>query len=355
MLDMAVEATAPIPPEEAPGKPPEPGQGEPPRELLHLRYLRRIVRGQEVGRDAKARALRELPQLYRFASTLVARLEASGEHPRLLRETRKLLVEAHALLYRDLDLDRRPWLERAALFLFQECPRTIRAEWRLLVVSLALLYGLAALSYFAVSADLDLAPSLLDPAMVEQEIEQLEATAEGEPFRGNFTFGLAESPTTAGWIMLHNMGVGVLFFTCALVPPLYFYVLCTNALMLGTYTAVAGHWGQAGAISSLLWCHGTLELQAIVFAGTAGLILIRSMIRPGARTRRTALARESRRSLRLLIPVFPMLFFAGIIEGFVTPHASIEVRLVTAVATGTLLLAWILLGGRAPAPHPQAS
>ena len=98
-----------------------------------------------------------------------------------------------------------------------------------------------------------------------------------------------------------------------------------------------------------------LELQAIVFAGTAGLILIRSMLRPGARTRRTALARESRRSLRLLIPVFPMLFFAGIIEGFVTPHASIEVRLVTAVATGTLLLAWILLGGRAPAPHPQAS
>jgi len=352
---MAVEATSPAARGGAPGEPPEPEQGKPPEELLHLRYLRRILRRQEARGDTYAQSLRELPRLYRFASTLVARLEASGEHPRLRRESRKLLVEAHTLLYRDLDLDRRPWLERTARFLFQECPRTIRAEWRLLVVSLALLYGLAILSYFAVSADLDLAPSLLNPAMVEQEIEQLEATAEGEPFRGNFTFGLAESPTTAGWIMLNNMGVGVLFFTCALVPPLYFYVLATNALMLGTYTAVAGHWGQAGAISSLLWCHGTLEIQAIVFAGTAGLILIRSMIRPGARTRRTALARESRRSLRLLIPVFPMLFFAGIIEAFVTPHTSVEVRLFTAIATGTLLLAWILLGGREPTPHARAN
>lgn len=328
-----------------------------PPELEHLRRLRRIVRGggidprsstgpEAAGEDAVARSLVELPRLYRFASSLAARLELTGEHPRLLRETRSLVADAHALLYRERRISTRPWHERIAAFLFEECPRTIREEWRLLCLSFFLLYGLAALSYLLVRSDLDLAHSLLSPVMVEQEIAQLQDTAEGEPFRGNFTFGLAESPTTAGWIMLHNMGVGVLFFSLALLPPLYFYLLSTNALMLGTYTAVAGHWGQAGAISSLLWCHGVLEIQAIVLAGTAGLLLIRALIRPGPWTRRHALVLESARSLRLLIPVFPILFFAGIIEGFVTPHASYQVRMAFAVATGVLLLGWGLCGGR---------
>ncbi len=355
---MAVEAETGAVSEGPPANPTEqvPDQ-EVPEELLHLRRLRRIVRGNGVAAtaadpsasspgDIEAASLTELPRLYRFASTLLARLEASGEHPRLLRETRELLADAHALLYRDRRHAERSWPERAARFLFEECPRTIREEWRLLALSFCLLYGLAAISFFAVRADLDLAPSLLSPAVVEQEIEQLEATADGEPYRGNFTFGLSESPTTAGWIMLHNMGVGVLFFTCALIPPLYLYLLSTNALMLGTYTAVAGHWGQAGAISSLLWCHGTLEIQAILLAGTAGLLLTRAMVRPGPRTRRYALAKESARSLRVLVPVFPMLFFAGIIEAFVTPHTSFEVRMGCALVTGGLLLAWGLLGGR---------
>ena len=230
------------------------------------------------------------------------------------------------------------------LFL-EEAPRAIRAEWRLLSLSLALIYGLALLAYFAVSRDLDLAPSLLAPAMVEAEISQLEATANGEPFRGNFTFGWGESPAAAGMVTLNNIGVGILFFASALLPPLYLYVLSNNALMLGTYTAVAGHWGQAGAISSILWCHGVLEIQAIVLAGTAGLCLVRAWVRPRAYTRRHALQRESRRALLLLAPTVPILIFAGVIEGFVSPHAPIAVRVAVAVVTGVLLLVWALFGG----------
>ena len=59
-----------------------------------------------------------------------------------------------------------------------------------------------------------------------------------------------------------------------------------------------------------------------------------------------ALGRESRRAGTLLAPVFPLLFIAGLIEGFVSPHAPLEVRLGTAVLTGLLLLTWALAGGR---------
>lgn len=292
--------------------------------------------------------LLELPRLYRHACTRLARLEQEGENPALAHELRGRIATTHGLLMLDEPRASAPWPLRALEFLAQVAPRAIRAEWRLLACSFALLYGLALLAYLAVRRDLDLAYSLLAPAAVDQEIEQLAALGAGEAFRGNFSFGLGESPLTAGWIMLHNLGVGVVFFASALLPPLYLYLLATNALMLGTYTAVAGHWGQAGAISSILWTHGVLELQALVLVGTAGLVLVRAWVAPGAYSRGHALVRESRRALELFAPVFPLLVLAGLIEGFVSPHAPLVVRVGVAIASGLGLVAWIALGGRAP-------
>ena len=311
-----------------------------------LRRLRKLLSPARMRRAWTEDELLDLPRLYRFACSMVARLEANGQNPRLAAETRALITRAHGFLHADKSGGQIGLLRRAVTLYLSDVPRALRAEWRLVSLSLSLMYGLAAIAWFAVSADLDLAPSLLAPGMVEAEIEQLQATAEGEPFRGNFTFGWGESPSTAGMLMLHNIGIGILFFASALVPPLYLFLLSTNALMLGTYTAVAGHWGQAGAISSILWCHGVLEIQAIVLAGSAGLILVRAWVRPGARTRRHALQLESRRALLLLAPTFPLLFFAGLIEAFISPHAPFAIRVTVAVVTGVLLVAWVLLGGR---------
>lgn len=290
--------------------------------------------------------LLELPRLYRHACTELARLEEEGANPRSVRELRALVAAAHGLLLRDEARALAPWPERALHFLLHVSPRAIRAEWRLLACSFLLLYGLAALAWIGVGRDLDLAYSLMAPQGVDAEIDQLAGLAEGEPFRGNFSFGLGESPVTAGWIMLHNIGIGIVYFASALLPPLYLYLLGTNALMLGTYTAVAGHWHQAGAISSILWTHGVIEIQTLVLVGTAGLVLVRAWVRPGATSRAQAMVRESRRALELFAPTFPLLVLAGLIEGFVSPHAPLAVRLAVAVASALGLVLWVTRGGR---------
>jgi len=294
--------------------------------------------------------LADLPRLYRYAATRLARVETSGRDPAAARALRAELARGHAILFEGLERDERPSYARILEFFLAECPRAIRAEWRPLTASFAFVYGLALVSYFAVAADLDLAWSLLDPAAVATEIGQLQRTTDGQAFRGNFTFGIGKSPLTAGWIMAHNMGVGVVFFASGLLLPLFVYVLASNGLMLGTYTAVASHWGRADEISSILWCHGTIEIQALVLAGAAGLVLVRGLLFPGSWTRVHALRLGARRSWRLLAPVFPLLFCAGLIEGFVSPHAPFQVRIATAIGTGLLLLAWAFLGGRASAP-----
>lgn len=290
--------------------------------------------------------LLELSRLYRYAATRVSQYATEGRSPEAVARVAALTTRAHALLAAPPRRASEPWHRRAARHYLVDVPRAIRAEWKILAASFLILYGLAAVSWYAVARDLDDAWALFSPEAVAVEIRQLEETKPGEPFRGNFTFGLDESSRTAGMIMTHNMGVGVLFFASALVPPLYVLLLATNGLMVGTYTGVAGHYGQAGNILSILMCHGTIELQAFVIAGAAGLALLRAWIAPGPWSRRHALRLESRRGWLLLSAVFPMLFVAGLIEGFVSPHAPTNARLAVAVGTGILLIAWIVFSGR---------
>lgn len=321
---------------------------------LRLRRLRDVVRaarGSGVQRLPEE-DLAALPRLYRHACSILAELETRGERGRTVLELRILVGQAHALLHRDLEPRREHVLFRALRFLLVESPRAIRAEWKLVGFFFVAFYGVAAASWFGVSRDLELAYSLFQPGQVDAEIAQLRATPADEPFVGNFTFGIGESPQTAGFLILHNVFVGVLFFTSGLIAPFYLVLLGTNARMLGVYTGVAWHWGQAGAISSVLWCHGVLEIQAFLLAGIAGLVLLRAWIAPGAWTRREAMARESRRAWRLMAPLFPMLVAAGSIEAFVSPHAPREVRLAVAAGTGLLLVLWVALGGRRPDPVP---
>jgi uncharacterized membrane protein SpoIIM required for sporulation len=288
--------------------------------------------------------LESFPRLYRRASTLVAESETDGQDPAELRRRRALLLEAHAL-YRARPSSAREFLRRLRRLYLVEVPRSVRGEWKLVASAGALVYGLALLSGWLVTRDLELAFSLSSPQLIGPEIAQL-AQGGGEPFRGNFTFGLGAAPGTAGWIMAHNMYVGVIFFGAGLVPPLFVLLLAVNGLMLGSYTAVAMHWGQGWQISSILWCHGMLELQALLLAGAGGLALVRAWVAPGPWTRRHALTLEAARALRLLAPVFPMLFVAGTLEAFVSPQAGPGVRVAISAISLVAMIAWFGFGGR---------
>jgi len=322
-----------------------------PEERAHLERLRALVAraGGRRVRRLTGEELVELPRLYRFASSLLARLETRGGAQDLVEELRPTLLGAHGLLYRHADGGGGSLPARVGRYFLSTVPAAVRREWRLVLATAGVLYALATIAFLLVRADLGLAYSLLAPEMVDTEIAQLRGLEAGEPFRGNFTFGRGASAGASGWIMGNNMRVAVTFFALALVPPLYVWVLAANSLMLGTYTAVASHWGQAGAISSILWCHGVLEIQAIVLAGTAGLVLLRSWVAPGPWSRREAIRRNAGRAVAILMATFPMLFAAALIEGFVSPHASTTTRIAVALASGVALVAWLTLPDRSRA------
>lgn len=97
--------------------------------------------------------------------------------------------------------------------------------------------------------------------------------------------------------------------------------LALNGANLGVAAGLFAAAGQSSKFWGLVTPHGLIELTSVVIAGAAGLKLGWSVIDPGDRSRRDALAEEGRRAIVLLFCTVFTLAIAGAIEGFVTGSA----------------------------------
>lgn len=318
-----------------------------------LKLLERLSKLSQKARRKPRRLsdaeLADLPRLYRAAASISSRLVTRGDQPAAIRESKRVLAQAHAQLHAGLRSDDTPWYKRFAVLMFIDGPRSIRAEWRIFSFWMLLFYGLGALGYLLVANDLGMAFRLAPPEQVAGAIAQLDGLAPGEAWEGNFTFGLEESSSTAGMIMGHNLWVCVLWMISGVLPPLMAFFFANFALMIGAYVGIASHWGQDGSIFSILMCHGTFELTAAILAGSAGTVIARGIVAPGRFSRSYAVKHAGQRALRLFAPTIPLLVAAGLIEGYVSPHASTPVRLAFAGTSAVIMIIWFGWVGRRPA------
>lgn len=97
------------------------------------------------------------------------------------------------------------------------------------------------------------------------------------------------------------------------------WVLFQNLLNIGVGIGLMASAGRLDTFLGLLLPHGLLELTAVFVAAGIGLRLGWTVIDPGPRTRRAALAQEGRAALGVAIGLAAVLFVSGAIEGFVTP------------------------------------
>ncbi|MEU6005772.1 stage II sporulation protein M [Streptomyces sp. NPDC047453] len=127
------------------------------------------------------------------------------------------------------------------------------------------------------------------------------------------------------------------------------WILFQNMLNLGVGIGLMSSAGRLDTFLGLVLPHGLLELTAVFVAAGTGLRLGWTVIDPGPRSRRTALAEEGRAALGMAIGLALVLFVSGAIEGFVTPSglptwARIGIGIVAELA----FLAYVyVLGGRA--------
>ncbi|MFD8637873.1 MULTISPECIES: stage II sporulation protein M [unclassified Streptomyces] len=127
------------------------------------------------------------------------------------------------------------------------------------------------------------------------------------------------------------------------------WILYVNMLNLGVGLGLMAAAGRLDVFLGLILPHGLLELTAVFVAAGTGLRLGWTVIDPGPRTRRTALAEQGRAALGMAIGLALVLFVSGLIEGFVTPSGLPTWARITigVVAEAAFLVYVYVLGGRA--------
>ncbi|NKQ28567.1 stage II sporulation protein M [Streptomyces galbus] len=127
------------------------------------------------------------------------------------------------------------------------------------------------------------------------------------------------------------------------------WILFQNMLNLGIGFGLMSSAGRLDTFLGLVLPHGLLELTAVFVAAGTGLRLGWTVIDPGPRTRRTALAEEGRAAVGMAIGLALVLFVSGAIEGFVTPSGlPTWTRIAIGVTAELAFLTYVyVLGGRA--------
>ncbi|GAA1599349.1 MULTISPECIES: stage II sporulation protein M [Streptomyces] len=127
------------------------------------------------------------------------------------------------------------------------------------------------------------------------------------------------------------------------------WILFLNMANLGVGLGLMASAGRLDVFLGLILPHGLLELTAVFVAAGTGLRLGWTVVDPGPRTRRAALAEQGRAALGMAIGLAAVLFVSGLIEGFVTPSGlPTWARIAIGVAAEAVFLAYVyVLGGRA--------
>lgn len=275
---------------------------------------RAAVRWSEFERDLSegdAARSSEFPAHFRRICQDLALARDRGFSGALVERLNRYALRGHHELYRTRLRSRAmPWR-----FFTSDFPRTVRSEWRLLLLISLLFYGGMGAVVLAIQQQPDLVYSILEPAMVEQ-MEQMY-----DPDADTFEQIVPVSRFAMfGFYVMNNVSIGFRTFAMGILLGIgALAIIAFNALSIG---AVFGHLTQVGfhePLLSFIAGHSSFELTAITLAGVAGMRLGLAVLAPGGHTRVAALRLATPGALTLVYGFASMLIIAAVIEAFWSP------------------------------------
>lgn len=132
-------------------------------------------------------------------------------------------------------------------------------------------------------------------------------------------------------------------------------MLVLNGVLLGVIGAACWLSGMSLSLWSFIAPHGVLELPAIFIAGGAGLKIAHSLLFPGLYSRRDSLTLAGSEAVRLVVGIIPILIFAGVIEGFLSPSGlSVSWKFLFASSLFCLFVYYLFGSGKRTSRESQA-
>jgi uncharacterized membrane protein SpoIIM required for sporulation/uncharacterized RDD family membrane protein YckC len=300
------------------------------------KFASRLEKAQASGLSGMdEKDVREFVQEYRELTSDLARLRTAsrGSEPAELFYLNRLVASAHSLLYRRRTLT----LQRVVQFLFAEVPNEIRRSAVPILIATVLLFLPILITATSVVRKPTLATELLPPGMMTRADS---GVARAKAGKTNYIEDpQVLRPLFASSIITNNVQVTFMAFAFGITAGIMtVIVLISNGVSIGAVIGLYLSKNIGHLVFGFMAPHGVFELAAIVIAGGAGFLLAAGMLVPGDRTRRVALAENGRRAIKLIGGSAFLLVFAGSLEGFVSPNATISLPIKFGVSAVTAVL-----------------
>ncbi|WP_035058024.1 stage II sporulation protein M [Andreprevotia chitinilytica] len=250
-----------------------------------------------------------LPSRYRALCHTLAVARQRGYSPSLVARLDALAINTHRAIYSEAGSREYAFIR----WLKRDFPRLVRAEWRVVWISIIAFFGVAALTGGLIAWKPEIAYAFTPP----HELASYEAMYQKGAHR-LARRGEADDVMMFGFYIWNNVSIvfrtfagGLLFGLGAL------YATAFNGLHLG----VIGAWlSRTEATRDPFWSfvvtHTAFEVTGLILAGAAGLKLGGVLIAPGRMTRVAALRTIGPRILPMLSGAALLTFMAAFIEGF---------------------------------------
>ncbi|MEW2581669.1 stage II sporulation protein M [Streptomyces virginiae] len=290
------------------------------------------------GRKLTGEEADELVALYQRTSTHLSLVQSSTPDPMLTGRLTQLVARARATV---TGTRRAGWRD-AALFFTVGFPAAVYRSRRWWIPTALLSTALGVLIGWWIATHPEVQGAIAAPEQLK------ELTKPGGEYETYYSSNPAGSFAAQVWTNNAQAAAMCLVLGVFLGIPVL-WILFLNMANLGVGLGLMASAGRLDVFLGLILPHGLLELTAVFVAAGTGLRLGWTVIDPGPRTRRTALAEQGRAALGMAIGLAVVLFVSGLIEGFVTPSGLPTWARITigVVAEAAFLIYVFVLGGRA--------
>ncbi|MCB5166344.1 stage II sporulation protein M [Streptomyces bambusae] len=290
------------------------------------------------GRRLTGAEADELVVLYQRTATHLSLIQSSAPDPTLTGRLTQLVARARATV---TGARRASWRD-AARFVTAGFPAAVYRSRHWWIPTALLSTALGALIGWWIAVHPEVQASIGAPEHLR------EMTRPGGQYETYYSSHPAASFAAQVWTNNAQAAAMCLVLGAFLGLPVL-WILFQNMLNLGIGIGLMASAGRLDTFLGLILPHGLLELTAVFVAAGTGLKLGWTVIDPGPRTRRVALAEQGRAALGMAIGLAGVLFVSGLIEGFVTPSGlPTWARIAIGIAAEAAFLAYVyVLGGRA--------
>ncbi|MEU2155825.1 stage II sporulation protein M [Streptomyces sp. NPDC019396] len=290
------------------------------------------------GRGLTGAEADELVALYQRTATHLSLIQSTAPDPTVTGRLTQLVARARATV---TGTRRASWRD-AARFLTAGFPAAMYRSRHWWIPTAVLSTLLAAIIGWWIGTHPEVQSAIAAP----EELRQL--TRPGGEYETYYSSHPAASFAAQVWTNNAQAAAMCLVLGAFLCLPVV-WILFLNMANLGVGIGLMSSAGRLDTFLGLVLPHGLLELTAVFVAAGTGLQLGWTLIDPGPRPRREALAQQGRAALGMAMGLALVLFVSGLIEGFVTPSGlPTWARIAIGVLAELAFLAYVyVLGGRA--------